>query len=635
MLNNFDECSAKTLDEVPEVFVSAQKLVLYPVWPLYDIRARDFTPRLRRVLGRIFRLFDHDRDNLLSDGELMALQVSRFSGQQKPAGLRVAAEWAFEWRQSLTKCLVCGSSWCACVQERCFRSTLQQEDVEEVRGIVAKNVPEGVQPGGITLRGLEGILRLFIEQMQVDMPWTMLRTLGYNDDLELEPPREGEEGLIATRADTAAELTPEAVQALARLFEQFATRGVGLTEEGLQEIFSVLPEGEGWPWDSAGEDGPIHCLALPLLLPRQTDESGAAEARGIQPLDVNQWLGLWQMVVAVNPEAALRQLRLLGICCDESVVPPADRLLHIGRRWRRPSSQSSSSSSSRSRSIGGSSKSHKRNASSSSFASHYSSRAARRVLCALVVNTTSPEGSPDADALLYTLCGLAPPSRPSPALSASSSSSTGLRACVLPNRRTPQPDPSCLVIIEASCPSSSDPTEAAQQLTQRVQAGAELCDAVLLIVDGRSSDSIASTLRLLSDDTLCPLKDKPLPLLFLLKGAPPAQQPASPPRSPRSPSSASPLTLLPEPLRAAASRHLIRRVVSLPTDPLLARRELEDVPTHVASLFAQGQSASGAAGNVARAMGMDLGPFTVLVTIGLVSAAAVTCWLRYAKRNQR
>lgn len=91
MLNNFDECSAKTLDEVPEVFVSAQKLVLYPVWPLYDIRARDFTPRLRRVLGRIFRLFDHDRDNLLSDGELMALQVSRFSGQQKPAGLRVAA----------------------------------------------------------------------------------------------------------------------------------------------------------------------------------------------------------------------------------------------------------------------------------------------------------------------------------------------------------------------------------------------------------------------------------------------------------------------------------------------------------------------------------------------------------------
>jgi hypothetical protein len=91
VLNNFDECSAKTLDEVPEVFVSAQKLVLYPVWPLYDIRARDFTPRLRRVLGRIFRLFDHDRDNLLSDGELMALQVSRFVISKS---LRV-----FEWRQ--------------------------------------------------------------------------------------------------------------------------------------------------------------------------------------------------------------------------------------------------------------------------------------------------------------------------------------------------------------------------------------------------------------------------------------------------------------------------------------------------------------------------------------------------------
>ena len=39
VLQAFD-CSAKTLTNVPEVFGMAQKLVIYPIWPLFEVSAQ-------------------------------------------------------------------------------------------------------------------------------------------------------------------------------------------------------------------------------------------------------------------------------------------------------------------------------------------------------------------------------------------------------------------------------------------------------------------------------------------------------------------------------------------------------------------------------------------------------------------
>jgi hypothetical protein len=70
------DCSARTLDNIAAVFETAQKLVIYPVYPIFDVMTNDLTPEVQRAFARIFRVFDHDCDGVLSDDELNRLQVS-------------------------------------------------------------------------------------------------------------------------------------------------------------------------------------------------------------------------------------------------------------------------------------------------------------------------------------------------------------------------------------------------------------------------------------------------------------------------------------------------------------------------------------------------------------------------------
>jgi Ras family protein T1 len=50
------ECSALTKKNVSEVFYYAQRAVIYPIQPLFDVTRRELTPRCKKALVRIFKV---------------------------------------------------------------------------------------------------------------------------------------------------------------------------------------------------------------------------------------------------------------------------------------------------------------------------------------------------------------------------------------------------------------------------------------------------------------------------------------------------------------------------------------------------------------------------------------------------
>ena len=66
-----------------------------------------------------------------------------------------------------------------------------------------------------------------LPSLQVDMPWTMLRTLGYNDDLDLELGEEYSSKVLGLGLEEdVRELRPPAVEKLGKIFYQFQKDGV-------------------------------------------------------------------------------------------------------------------------------------------------------------------------------------------------------------------------------------------------------------------------------------------------------------------------------------------------------------------------------------------------------------------------
>ena len=72
------ECSAKYDKNVKKVLRSAQRAVLYPLSPLYDLTQKTITPKFRKALLRIFRILDSDCSGTLNDRGLSTLQQRVF-----------------------------------------------------------------------------------------------------------------------------------------------------------------------------------------------------------------------------------------------------------------------------------------------------------------------------------------------------------------------------------------------------------------------------------------------------------------------------------------------------------------------------------------------------------------------------
>ncbi|XP_022954184.1 mitochondrial Rho GTPase 2 isoform X2 [Cucurbita moschata] len=137
------ECSAATLLQVPEVFYYAQRAVLHPTAPLFDLERQSLKPRCKNALRRIFTLCDRDMDGALSDEELNEFQV------------------------------------------KCFNAPLQPAEIVGVKRIVQENLPSGVNDRGLTLPGFLFLHALFIEKGRLETTWAVLRKFGYDDDLNL------------------------------------------------------------------------------------------------------------------------------------------------------------------------------------------------------------------------------------------------------------------------------------------------------------------------------------------------------------------------------------------------------------------------------------------------------------------
>lgn len=69
------ECSAATRQNVRDVFYTAQRVIAFPIAPLFNRATQTFTDPFSRILCRVFRFFDRDQDGLWSVTELNRFEV--------------------------------------------------------------------------------------------------------------------------------------------------------------------------------------------------------------------------------------------------------------------------------------------------------------------------------------------------------------------------------------------------------------------------------------------------------------------------------------------------------------------------------------------------------------------------------
>ncbi|XP_063975436.1 mitochondrial Rho GTPase isoform X2 [Diachasmimorpha longicaudata] len=137
------ECSAKTLQNISEMFYYAQKAVLHPTTPLYNYDTQELTEECKTALQRIFKICDLDNDGLLNDMELNNFQQS------------------------------------------CFNTPLQPQVLEDVKAVLSKNIHDGTCNGCVTMKGFMYLQCLFIQRGRNETTWAVLRKFGYDNELQM------------------------------------------------------------------------------------------------------------------------------------------------------------------------------------------------------------------------------------------------------------------------------------------------------------------------------------------------------------------------------------------------------------------------------------------------------------------
>jgi len=239
------KCSAKNVLHVDDVFTKAKVAVIYPIKPLYDLVGGRLTPACSRAFTRIFRMFDLDRDGLLGDDEVMAFQT-------KIWGPNLIESDVVEWKNALSR----------------HDSIIhRREEVSVGSGSRSEDV---IVNDKISLTGFLTIIDIFISQNRLEVPWTALWTLGYDDELNLHIPESilltGRNDLDSSNFDPSAwRLNASEVDFLSSIFDQFQSDGEGmLSAEDLHRIFSVcstpLP-----PWSVRSKKLLDGCFSLPRI----------------------------------------------------------------------------------------------------------------------------------------------------------------------------------------------------------------------------------------------------------------------------------------------------------------------------------------------------------------------------------
>uniref|UniRef100_A0A674EER0 Mitochondrial Rho GTPase n=1 Tax=Salmo trutta TaxID=8032 RepID=A0A674EER0_SALTR len=196
------ECSAKNLKNISELFYYAQKAVLHPTGPLYCPEEKEMKPSCIKSLTRIFKVSDLDNDGILNDKELNFFQRT------------------------------------------CFNMPLAPQALEDVKNVVRKNIMDGVEDNGLTLKGFLFLHTLFIQRGRHETTWTVLRRFGYDDDLELH--QEYLFPLLKIPADCTTELNHNAYLFLQSVFDKHdKDRDCALSPDEVKDLFKVFPY---MPW---------------------------------------------------------------------------------------------------------------------------------------------------------------------------------------------------------------------------------------------------------------------------------------------------------------------------------------------------------------------------------------------------
>jgi mitochondrial Rho GTPase 1 len=195
------ECSAKTVSNIPEVFYFAQKSVLHPTGPLYNVDTHSLTVSAAAALRRIFTMCDRDRDGALNDKELNDFQF------------------------------------------RCFNIHLAPDELDGVKKVVKENRPDGglTKDGFLSAEGFLYLHMLFVQKGRLETTWIVLRKFGYTDDLRLALT---DSDKLAKADDQSVELTPSATAFLTERFEA-ADRDCDslLSPSELSALFADCPDG--------------------------------------------------------------------------------------------------------------------------------------------------------------------------------------------------------------------------------------------------------------------------------------------------------------------------------------------------------------------------------------------------------
>ncbi|KAJ0392688.1 hypothetical protein P43SY_003152 [Pythium insidiosum] len=271
------DCSARNFSQVARAFYFAQKAVLYPVEPLYNGKKRALEPNCIKAIKRTFRLFDRDRDGVLSRDELNDYQHD------------------------------------------CFGMRLLAQEMDTMMEFLQTTIPDGVKEDGSGVRfdGFAFLWQLFIDRKRPESCWQVLRCLGYNNDLVLEIPPE-RIALLPHDEDQSAQLTPHAIEFLDALLRQFdADKDGSLTNEEIDDIFSICDDMVA-PWKTCS------AISSPVLF-----ESAEVAEKMVLPR--SSWLALWSFVAQENPVKLLETLFYLGY--NDRAYPALEFTNHLKSRF--------------------------------------------------------------------------------------------------------------------------------------------------------------------------------------------------------------------------------------------------------------------------------------------------------------
>lgn len=250
------ECSAKTVSNISEVFYFAQKAVLYPTGPVYNVETHSLRPKAVAALRRIFKLCDKDGDGGLNDRELNDFQY------------------------------------------KCFSVHLQPAELEGVKKVVKENRPtDGLNADdSLSVEGFIYLHTLFVQKGRLETTWIVLRRFGYDDDMRLKVevkdlPKVGE--------GQSVELSDKGKEFLVEMFRSADKDGDGyITNSELKDIFAECIDGP-FAVNKLKNQGP--------RLVRNVQVNGKGDC-----ISLDAFISRWCMFVIDSVEDAMRSLLYLG-----------------------------------------------------------------------------------------------------------------------------------------------------------------------------------------------------------------------------------------------------------------------------------------------------------------------------------